>query len=68
MLGNEVVASCVVKEKMFRDNIDVGSGLVKMNKPSRGIVVVNVDDEARVRIEPEICEPVGRLSEVNGGG
>ena len=39
-----------------------------MNKPSRGIVVANVNHEAGVRVEPKIGEPVGRLSKVNGGG
>ena len=58
MFGNDVVAGCIVKEKMFRDDIDVSSGLVKMDKPSGRIVMVNVDHEARVRIEPEIREPV----------
>ena len=52
LLGNEVVARCVVKEKMLWNDIDVGSGLVKMNQPGGRIVVVNVDQEARVRVEP----------------
>ena len=58
LFGNEVVARCVVKEKMLWNDIDVGSGLGQVNQPGGRIVVVNVDHEARVRIEPQICAPV----------
>ena len=54
LFGNEVVTRCVVKEEMFWNDIDVGSRFVKMNQPCGRTIVINVDQEARVRVDPKI--------------
>ena len=64
-IGNEVIIEKVIESKMNRYGFDVGSVLVKVNKPSGRIVKSNVDEEAGVRVVPEICEPIWSLAGAN---
>ena len=58
----------IVEKEVFGNDIEIMNCFVKMNEPKRRVVVVNVIHEARLRVHPEVSEPMRGVAKVDGFG
>ena len=58
----------IVEKEVFGNDIEILNCFVKMNEPKRRVVVVNVIHEARLRVHPEVGEPMRSVAKVDGFG
>lgn len=58
----------IVEKEVFGNDIEILTCFVKMNEPKRRVIEVNVIREARLRVHPEVSEPMRGVAKVDGFG